>query len=72
VRQRLASLSAREREVLDGVVAGKMNKVIADGLGISSKTVEAHRARVMDKMKARSLAELIRLVSLGGFDKGYP
>jgi FixJ family two-component response regulator len=38
-----------------------MNKAIADGLGISSKTVEAHRARVMDKMKARSLAELVRL-----------
>jgi FixJ family two-component response regulator len=72
VRQRLASLSAREREVLDRVVAGKMNKVIADELGISSKTVEAHRARVMDKMKARSLAELVRLLSLGGSDQGNP
>ncbi len=59
---RLARLSPREREVLDLVLAGKMNKTIADALGISIKTVEAHRARVMEKMNSRSLAELVQLV----------
>jgi two-component system response regulator TtrR len=73
IRERLASLSAREREVLDRVVAGKMNKVIADELNISSKTVEVHRARVMEKMHARSLAELVRQLSLlGAPDQGNP
>jgi FixJ family two-component response regulator len=51
---------------LDKVIAGKLNKVIADELNISGKTVEAHRARVMDKMQARNLAELIRQVALVG------
>jgi FixJ family two-component response regulator len=59
---RLTRLSPREREVLDLVVSGKMNKTIADTLGISIKTVEAHRARVMEKMDARSLAELVQQV----------
>lgn len=73
IRERLASLSAREREVLDRVVAGKMNKVIADELDISSKTVEVHRARVMEKMHARSLAELVRQLSLvEAADQGNP
>ena len=58
---RLQQLTSREREVLDRVVAGKLNKSIADELGISIKTVEAHRARVMEKMQAKSLAELIQL-----------
>ncbi|MDX2217759.1 MAG: response regulator [Burkholderiales bacterium] len=58
---RLHTLTAREREVLDLVVAGRLNKSIADDLGISIKTVEAHRARVMEKMQAKSLAELIQL-----------
>lgn len=58
---RLQQLTAREREVLDRVVAGRLNKSIADDLGISIKTVEAHRARVMEKMQAKSLAELIQL-----------
>jgi len=58
---RLHQLTTREREVLEGVVAGKLNKSIADELGISIKTVEAHRARVMEKMQAKSLAELIQL-----------
>ncbi|HEY4371315.1 MAG TPA: response regulator FixJ [Burkholderiales bacterium] len=62
VAQRLAKLSPREREVLDLVVAGKMNKTIADAMNISIKTVEAHRAKVMDKMGAKSLAELVQLV----------
>ena len=59
---RLARLSPREREVLDLVVAGKMNKTIADAMTISIKTVEAHRAKVMEKMGARSLAELVQAV----------
>jgi len=57
-----ARLSPREREVLDLVVAGKMNKTIADVMNISIKTVEAHRAKVMEKMGARSLAELVQSV----------
>ena len=60
VSQRLAQLTAREREVMDRVVEGKLNKQIADELNISMKTVEAHRARVMDKMGVRSLAELVQ------------
>lgn len=64
VRQRLAALSPRERQVLDGVVAGKLNKTIADELKISTKTVEAHRSHLMDKMQARNVAELLRQVAL--------
>ena len=62
IAQRLGKLSPREREVLDLVIAGKMNKTIADAMNISIKTVEAHRAKVMDKMGAKSLAELVQLV----------
>ncbi|MCK6389961.1 MAG: response regulator transcription factor [Azonexus sp.] len=62
IAQRLEQLTQREREVLDLVVAGKLNKQIADTLDISMKTVEAHRARVMDKMGVRTLAELVRAV----------
>ena len=62
VAARLAKLSPREREVLDLVVAGKMNKTIADVMNISIKTVEAHRSKVMEKMRARSLAELVQAV----------
>lgn len=62
MRARLATLSPREREVLEAVVAGRANKRIAAALGISIKTVEVHRARVMDKMGASSIAELVRLV----------
>ena len=54
------NLTAREREVMDMIVAGNTNKQIAYGLDISEKTVEAHRAKVMDKLEARSLADLIR------------
>ena len=61
VRERLASLSARERQVLDGLVAGRANKVIAYDLGISPRTVEVYRANVMTKMQARSLSELVRM-----------
>ena len=58
---RLADLTKREREVLDLVVAGRANKVIAHELSISPRTVELHRARVMDKMNARTVADLVRL-----------
>ena len=58
---RLAELSGREREVLDGLVDGKPNKIIAFDLGISARTVEIYRANVMTKMKAKSLSELVRM-----------
>jgi two-component system, LuxR family, response regulator FixJ len=61
-RERLASLSERERQVLKGVVAGQPNKTIAFELGISPRTVEVHRAGLMGKMQARSLPELVRMV----------
>ena len=61
IRAHLATLTPREREVLEEVVTGKLNKQIADDLGIGEKTVKVHRARVMQKMKVRSLAELVRL-----------
>lgn len=62
VSRRLDQLTQREREVLDLIIAGKLNKQIADVLGISIKTVEVHRARVMEKMGAQSLAELVQNV----------
>ncbi|MCC7016929.1 MAG: response regulator transcription factor [Rhodospirillales bacterium] len=62
IRARLEQLTPRERQVLDMIAAGESNKGIAHALGISEKTVEAHRAHVMDKMQARSLAELMKLV----------
>jgi FixJ family two-component response regulator len=62
--KRLSNVTRREHDVMDRVVAGKSNKVIAAELGLSMKTVEVHRKRVMDKMGAESLADLIRLVVL--------
>lgn len=62
IRERLAALSVREREVLEGVIAGHSNKVIARDLGISSRTVEVYRQRLMDKMQAGSVIELVQLV----------
>lgn len=59
--RRIAALSPREREVLDGVVAGHLNKVIAHDLGISVRTVEAHRARMLERLGTRSVARAIRL-----------
>ena len=60
-RNKTAALSPREREVLDGLVAGKPNKVIGYDLGISVRTVEVHRARMLERLGARSTAEAIRL-----------
>jgi FixJ family two-component response regulator len=60
-RARYAELTERERQVFDGVVAGKLNKQIADELGTAERTVKAHRAQVMDKMKVQSVADLVRV-----------
>jgi FixJ family two-component response regulator len=66
VRARLATLTSREREVLEHVVSGKLNKQIGADLGISERTVKAHRAQVMEKMQVDSVAELVRLVEHSG------
>jgi two-component system response regulator FixJ len=70
IQQRLAMLSKREHEVLEGLVAGKPNKTIAYDLGISPRTVEIYRANVMTKMHAVSLSELVRLALIAGFPQG--
>ena len=57
----LSRLTSRERQVLECIVAGRLNKQIADDLGISIKTVEAHRANIMDKLNAGTVADLLRL-----------
>jgi two-component system, LuxR family, response regulator FixJ len=62
ILRRMAQLTPREREVLDLVTVGKANKVIAGDLDVSQRTVEIHRARVMEKMGATSLAHLVRMV----------
>ena len=61
ILERLAALSSRERQVLDGLVAGQYNKTIAHELGISARTVEIYRANVMTKMQATSLSHLVRM-----------
>ena len=61
-RQRLATLSDREKQVLKGVVSGEPNKTIAHALGISPRTVEVYRAGLMAKMQARNLADLVRMI----------
>ena len=63
---RIESLTPREREVMDGLVAGRANKVIADDLKISARTVEIYRANVMTKMNAQSLSELVRSAITSG------
>ncbi len=64
ITEKLAALSNRERQVLDGLVAGKANKSIAFDLGISPRTVEIYRANVMTKMAANSLSDLVRMAML--------
>lgn len=63
---RMESLTQREQEVMARVVTGKLNKLIAEDLGISIKTVEAHRARIMEKLGVRSVAELVQLAIASG------
>lgn len=63
-QQRLATLSGREREVMEGLIEGKANKVIAFDLDISARTVEVYRANAMTKMGARTLSELVRMVMI--------
>ena len=66
IRARLSMLTPREREVLEYVVTGKLNKQIADHLGIVEQTVKVHRARMMQKMRVQSVAELVRLAERCG------
>ena len=66
IQQRLAALSNRERQVLEGLISGYPNKTIAYDLGISPRTVEIYRANVMTKMEAKSLSELVRLALIAG------
>ena len=68
VAQRITRLSRREHEVMTRLVAGNSNKVTALSLGLSPRTVEIHRARVMEKMQARSLSELVRLAITAGIN----
>src|SRR4051812_606577 len=70
IAARVASLSVRERQVLEGLVAGLPNKTIAYDLGISPRTVEIYRANVMTKMEAGSLSELVRMALIGGMLAG--
>jgi len=71
VHRRLGELTPRERQVLDGVAKGKPNRIIAADLELSEKTIEVHRSRLMKKMKANSVAELVRMVVLYERD-GHP
>jgi two-component system, LuxR family, response regulator FixJ len=66
IQQKLALLSMRERDVLNGLVAGLPNKTIAYDLSISARTVEIYRSRLMKKMQAKSLSELVRLAVSAG------
>jgi FixJ family two-component response regulator len=66
IRERLARLTPRQRAVLDGLIAGKPSKVIAAELGLSTSTVDVHRARIMDRLQAQSLPDLFRLILLVG------
>ncbi|HUR21756.1 MAG TPA: response regulator transcription factor [Vicinamibacterales bacterium] len=62
IRAHVESLTEREREVLDLMILGKQNKAIAQDLGVSPRTIEIHRARVMEKMNVQSVAELVRMM----------
>jgi FixJ family two-component response regulator len=72
LQQRLASLTEREREVLAGLAAGKLNKQIAEDLGIVEQTVKFHRARIMQRTQARTLAELMHLAASAGLLPSLP
>ncbi|SDR23282.1 two component transcriptional regulator, LuxR family [Rhizobiales bacterium GAS113] len=67
IGRRLATLTPRETEVLRRVIAGRLNKQIAGELGTAEKTIKVHRARVMEKMGVRSVAELVRMTDQAGF-----
>jgi two-component system response regulator FixJ len=69
IAMRIASLSPRERQVMDGLVAGLSNKLIARDYNISPRTIEVYRANVMTKMQASSISELVRLAMRGGILK---
>jgi two-component system response regulator FixJ len=71
-RHALAALTARESQVLDHLVRGQPNKVVAYELGISPRTVEIHRARIMSKLKTRSLSDVVRIALLAGEDPLHP
>ncbi len=62
IEDRLARLTPREREVMEGILEGKLNKVIGHELAMSTRTVEVHRARVLDKLGVRNASEMVRLV----------
>ncbi|MGZ4973305.1 MAG: response regulator transcription factor, partial [Limisphaerales bacterium] len=66
IRKKLSTLTPREREVLDHVVSGRLNKQIAADLGTVEKTIKVHRAHLMTKLKVRSLADLVRLAERAG------
>ncbi|WP_233806876.1 response regulator transcription factor [Paraburkholderia sp. HP33-1] len=66
IEERMRHLTRREREVMELVVTGRLNKQVASDLGAAEKTIKIHRARVMEKMKARSIVELVRLVQKAG------
>jgi FixJ family two-component response regulator len=72
VRRRVATLTPREREVLTHLLSGKLNKQIAADLGTVEHTIKVHRARVMAKMQARTLAALVRLAERAGIEAAPP
>jgi RNA polymerase sigma factor (sigma-70 family) len=69
IQEKFATLTPREREVFVHVVAGRMNKQIADDLGIVEKTIKVHRSRVMEKLRVRSVADLVRMAGKLGLPK---
>jgi two-component system response regulator FixJ len=69
IRSRLSTLTARENEVLSGLLGGQLNKVIAHNLGIGMRTVETHRAAIMEKMQAENLSELLRMYLIADLDR---
>ena len=69
---RLGALTAREREVLDGMVLGRPNKLIAYDLNIATRTVEVHRANLMEKLGSRSLSDVLRIAFAAGLGEASP